>query len=60
MLKIKSACKEYDAQNAIAYLDEIESYSFNETISETLDAISEKILHSDFEEAEILCESIIK
>ncbi|MDR2558411.1 MAG: response regulator [Oscillospiraceae bacterium] len=50
LLKIKEACEEYDKNTAEEVLNELKNTSLPQKIRELLEAISEQLLHSDFDE----------
>jgi HPt (histidine-containing phosphotransfer) domain-containing protein len=52
--RIANACEEYDTDAAKAILTQLEQYAWDVEIEVWLTEISEKLLHSDFEEAEKL------
>ncbi|MDR2576333.1 MAG: response regulator [Treponema sp.] len=51
---IRKACEEYDEVAAATALSELKQISWSNSVEEMLDAISEHLLHSDFEEAAAL------
>ena len=51
---IQKACEEYDEVTAAAVLAELRKNKWSSSVEKTLDAISEHLLHSDFEEAAAL------
>ena len=51
LLVIKAACEEYDENAADAVLSELKGMTWSRRTKDLLDAISEYLLHSDFDEA---------
>jgi len=51
---IRKACEEYDEVAAATALSDLKQISWSHSVEEMLDAISEHLLHSDFEEAAAL------
>jgi signal transduction histidine kinase/CheY-like chemotaxis protein len=51
---IQKACEEYDEVAAATALSELKQISWSSSVEEMLDAISEHLLHSDFDEAAAL------
>jgi len=51
LLVIKTACEEYDEQGANSAMEELTREKWPHSIKELLGAISEYLLHSDFDEA---------
>jgi signal transduction histidine kinase/CheY-like chemotaxis protein len=51
---IQKACEEYDEVTAATVLSELKQIIWSRSIEEMLDAISEHLLHSDFDEAAAL------
>ncbi|MDR2729565.1 MAG: response regulator, partial [Treponema sp.] len=51
LLVIQTACEKYDEKNANAALSELVQKKWSSSVKELLDAISEYLLHSDFDEA---------
>jgi len=51
---IQKACEEYDEVSAATALSELKQIGWSSSVEELLEAISEHLLHSDFEEAAAL------
>jgi histone H3/H4 len=60
LLVIQKACGEYDETAAGAALSELEQRKWSRPVKELLNAISEHLLHSDFEEAAALAKDGVK
>ena len=59
LMRIKSACEEYDGNDADEALAELEKMSWSGQTKELLKEISEKLLYSDFDEiADIISERV--
>jgi signal transduction histidine kinase/CheY-like chemotaxis protein len=52
--RIESACRDYDEETVKPTLKDLEQYSWSDEIETLLREISESLLHSDFEEAEVM------
>jgi CheY-like chemotaxis protein/HPt (histidine-containing phosphotransfer) domain-containing protein len=55
LFAIKEACASYDIDAAMAALAELKQKPWPGEYGELLDTISEHLLHSDFDEAEVVC-----
>jgi CheY-like chemotaxis protein len=60
LLALKEACASYDKKAAKAGLSELKQKQWPRSIKEQLNAISESLLHSEFEEAASLAGKLVK
>jgi hypothetical protein len=60
LLAVKSACGEYDENAAEGVLKEIRAKQWSQRTWGLLSKISECLLHSDFDEVEVLVDGFIK